>query len=229
MVLLSLDWDAWSASTEHVFDSPLWGSRDTEADRVDRWRERARKRALRADGWDVLQSDFPLLGDPLALLAYRGVPTTVTWTHADAWTWLGDVDGDGEDVVNVDSHHDLYSLSGDPARVRPGNWAGLALARGRVRNYTCVYPAWHEGVRVAEGFDLDRTREELRAALAPDVLERVTLTRGEPLPDPARVKAVLLVQSPSWTSPAHDDLFTRVARELGARELSPALRRPWTP
>lgn len=225
-MLLSVDWDYYSGAADEVFDGPLWGTADHERDRLDLWRERARRRLPEADGWSVLNADFPLYGDPLELLAYRGLPTFVTWTHADAWRWLDD--WPERDVVNLDSHHDLYSLSGDPGRVRPGNWAGRALEHGKVRHYTCVYPAWHEGVRVAEGFDLSRTWEEVRAATDRSLWPHMTLTRGAALPAPADVEAVLLVQSPSWTNPAHDDLLARLVRELAATPLAATLTRPWS-
>ncbi len=224
-MLLSIDWDYYAGAVEHVFDGPLWGTRDRDEDRVLAWQRRALSREPGATGWDVLTAEFPLLGDPDELLAYAGCPTSVSWTHADAWPWLQA--HPERDVVNLDSHHDLYSRSGDPARVRPGNWAGLALASGLARTYRCTYPAWHADTRVAEGFDLDRTQGELAGRLAPEVLARVTLARGELLPDPGDVEAVLLVLSPSWSNPAHDARFHEISRRLGARELAPVPSRPW--
>lgn len=226
-MLLSLDWDYYSGSAEHVFDAPLWGSPDREADRAARWRERALGRDPQARGWEVLARDFPLYGDPRELLVFQGRPTFVAWSHAHAWTWLERFPGRA--VLNFDSHHDLYSLSGDAARVRPGNWAGLALASGRAARYACVYPAWHAQVRVAEGYDLSRTWGELEGKLARGLWPRLRLSRGEALPAPAEVEALLLVQSPAWTNPAHDELFFELARTLGAEALSAPILRPWAP
>ncbi|MDL2343281.1 arginase [Deinococcus sp. MIMF12] len=224
-MLLSIDWDALSGTRELVFDAPIWGTRDREEDRVEAWRERARRRG--GQGWEGLTADFPLYPGGEALERYAGIPAHVTLTHADAWDWLAAFPG--ADVLNVDSHHDLASLSGDPARVRPGNWAGLALASGRVRRYTCLYPAWHAEVPVAEGYDLERTWGEVAPLLAPGVRDRVTLRRMDDpaagLPDPAEVAALLLVQSPAWTSPAHDPAFFRLARKLNAAPLTPPLDR----
>lgn len=226
-MLLSLDWDAFSGTRELVFDAPIWGTRDREPDRLEAWRERARKRDPGAPGWTALDADFPLYPGWEGLERYAGIPATVTLTHADAWTWLEAFPG--QDVLNVDSHHDLASLSGDAGRVRPGNWAGLGLRAGLIRRYTCLYPDWHAGLPVAEGFDLARTWDEVASLLPPEVLERVTLRRmddpGAGLPDPARVTAVLLVQSPAWTSPAHDPVFFGLARTLRAVPLTPPLSR----
>lgn len=224
-MLLSVDWDCYSASVEHTFDSPLWGSPDREADRLDRWRERALRRAPAAQSWSPLERDFPLLGDWAALKRYAGRPAHLAWSHTHARDWLALYPG--RPVLNLDSHHDLMSTSGDPARWRPGNWAGLALAQGLMSHYTCRYPDWHAGIRVAEGFDLARTGAELAARLPPEVLARVTLERGPALPDPAEIEAVLLAQSPAWTSPAHDPALLDLAAALGAQPLSPPLDRPW--
>lgn len=220
-LILSVDWDAFSGTRELVFDAPIWGSRDREEDRLEAWRERARQRG--GHGWEALAADFPLSPGWEALERYAGLPAHVTLTHADAWDWLAAYPG--ARVLNVDSHHDLASLSGDPARVRPGNWAGLALASGRAGRYTCLYPDWHAGLPVAEGYDLDRTWGEVAPLLAPDVLDRVTLARGLSWPDPAEVAALLLVQSPAWTSPAHDPAFFGLARRLNAAPLTPPLER----
>ncbi len=220
-LLLSVDWDAFSGTRELVFDAPIWGSRDREEDRVEAWRARAQRRG--GGGWAALAADFPLYPGWEALERYAGIPTHVTLTHADAWNWLAGFPG--AQVLNVDSHHDLASLSGDRARVRPGNWAGLALAAGRAGGYTCLYPDWHAGLPVAEGYDLERTWGEVTPLLPPDVRERVTLARGLRWPDPAEVTALLLVQSPAWTSPAHDLAFFRLVRALGARPLTPPLER----
>lgn len=224
-LLLSIDWDAFSGTRELVFDAPIWGTRDREEDRLQAWRDRARRRG--GPGWEGLAADFPLYPGGEALERYAGVPAHVTLTHADAWTWLEAYPG--AHVLNVDSHHDLASLSGDPARVRPGNWAGLALASGRARQYTCFYPGWHAALPVAEGHDLERTWGEVAPLLAPGVLDRVTLRRMDGpsavLPGPAEVTALLLVQSPAWTSPAHDPAFLRLARVLDASPLTPPLDR----
>ena len=225
-MLLSVDWDFYSGTLKHVFDAPLWGTPDREFDRLERWRERARKRDFQANGWEVLASDFPLFGNPRELLAYAGLPTFVAWSHAHAWEWLERYPN--RDVLNFDSHHDLYSKSGDFARVRPGNWAGLALKRGLVLHYTCVYPSWHQEVRVSEGYDLERTWEEVRAHLDSQLWPRVTLSRASALPRPAEVESLLLVQSPAWTSPAHDEAFLDVGKELRAEEISAPHRRPWS-
>ncbi|WP_216325943.1 arginase [Deinococcus aestuarii] len=226
-MLLSLDWDAFSGTVPLVFDAPIWGTADREHDRLAAWRDRTRRRDPRAPGWTALAADFPLYPGWEALERYAGLPATVTLTHADAWTWLQD--HPGEDVLNVDSHHDLFSLSGDPSRVRPGNWAGLGLRAGLIRRYTGLYPDWHADLPVAEGFDLGRTRGEVGPRLPSGVLERVTLRRmdhpGGGLPDPSGVSAVLLVQSPAWTNPAHDGAFLNLARCLNAVPLTPPLDR----
>lgn len=225
--LLSVDWDAFSGTRELVFDAPIWGTRDREADRLDAWRDRAVKRGGR--DWSVLEDDFPLYPGWEALRGLAGVPAFVALSHAEAWAWLQRFPG--RDVLNVDSHHDLVSFSGNGTRVRPGNWAGLGLRGGLIGRYTCLYPAWHAGLPVAEGFDLDRTRAELAELLPGDVLARVTLARSGAGPGGGLeailggVEAVLLVQSPAWTSPAHDAAFFEVAGALGGETLSSPLRR----
>lgn len=226
-MLLSIDWDAFSGCVPLVFDAPIWGTRDRAYDRLGAWWDRARKRDPQAPGWTALEEDFPLYPGWEVLECYAGIPASVTLTHADAWDWLAHFPP--EDVLNVDSHHDLASFSGDPARVRPGNWAGLGLRAGRVSRYTCLYPDWHTALPVTEGFDLERTRAELVPLLPPDVLDRVTLTRmpapGAGLPDPSLVTALLLVQSPAWTNPAHDAVFWGLVRALRAEVLTPPLDR----
>ena len=229
--LLSVDWDAFSGTRELVFDAPIWGTRDRAYDRLEAWRDRAVKRCGR--DWSVLEEDFPLYPGWETLPGFAGVPACVALSHAEAWAWLHRFPG--RNVVNVDSHHDLVSFSGDGARVRPGNWAGLGLRAGLIGRYSCVYPAWHAGLPVAEGFDLDRTRAELGGRLPADALERVTLTRAGDTPAGrpwggvegilGGVEAVLFVQSPAWTSPAHDGAFFEVARALGGETLSDPLRR----
>ena len=238
-MLLSVDWDAFSGTREGIFDAPIWGTPDRAYDRAGAWAARARRRAGEAwtpGDWSALEGDFPLYPGWEALRAYRGVPSWVTLSHAEAWPWLERFPG--EAVLNVDSHHDLASLSGDPERLRPGNWAGLALRRGLIRQYTCAYPAWHAGLPVAEGYDLARTEGELAglgARLGPDLRARVRLRRlGEPVgggresglwPAPERVRGLLLVQSPAWTSPAHDATFWALAQTLGAEVIEPPLHR----
>ena len=214
-MLLSLDWDAYSGCAEHVFDAPIWGTPDREHDRLEAWRGRARKRG--GTGWDVLDADFSLYSGWEKLAGYASVPAFVTLSHAAAEVWLPLYPG--REVLNIDSHHDLYSQTGDPGRWRPGNWAGLGLAAGLLRRYTVRYPDWHTGLAVAEGYDPARTRRELEAALPPELLAQVTLERGPALPDPAEVEAVLLVQSPAWTSPAHDAAFFRLLDALDAAPL----------
>ncbi len=224
-MLLSIDWDAYSACRDLVFDAPIWGSRDRASDRSEAWRARALKRDPQAQGWEALDQDFPLLGDWQALKRYAGRPAFVAWSHAHAWSWLEQFPG--RDVLNVDSHHDLYSGSGDPARLRPGNWAGLGLAAGLISTYTISYPAWHAALPVAEGHDLGRTWDELRAHLADEALRRVHLRRDLTLPPKHEVEALLLVQSPSWSSPAHDPAFEALAALWGATPLSGPYVRPW--
>ena len=224
-MLLSLDWDAFSGCRELVFDAPIWGTPDRQADRVAAWQARALKRGAAARGWEVLSQDFPLYPGYQALEQYAGRPAYLAWSHAHAWRWLERFPG--REVLNLDSHHDLYSLSGDPERIRPGNWAGLGLRSGLIERYTVSYPAWHADVRVAEGFDLSRTQAEISAHLDAALLTRLALRRDAPLPDPAEVEAVLLVQSPAWTSPVHDEDFAALAGTLKAQPLSQPYLRPW--
>ncbi len=220
-MLLSIDWDAYSGTRELVFDAPIWGTRDLEPDRLAAWRERVWKRG--GQDWATLDADFPLFPGWQALAQYVGVPAFVALSHADAWGWLERFPG--RDVLNIDSHHDLASFSGDALRVRPGNWAGLGLRAGLIRRYTCLYPEWHADLPVAEGFDLGRTRAEVLPLLPPGVLERVTLTRALPLPPPEEVETLLLVQSPAWTNPAHDTEFLALAQQLNCETLTGPLRR----
>ncbi|MBZ9713935.1 arginase [Deinococcus multiflagellatus] len=229
-MLLSVDWDAFSGTRELVFDAPIWGTRDREEDRLAAWTARAQRRGGEGDPaapWAALDADFPLYPGWAALRAYAGVPTWLTLSHADAWAWLERFPGHA--VLNLDSHHDLASFSGDPARVRPGNWAGLGLRSGLIRQVNTLYPHWHAGLPVAEGFDLARTWTEVSPLLPADLHGRVTLTRqaapGAGLPDPAEVRALLLVQSPAWTSPAHDPALRELAGALRAQVLVPPLWR----
>ncbi|GGL81980.1 hypothetical protein GCM10010840_19730 [Deinococcus aerolatus] len=224
-MLLSIDWDAYSGTRELVFDAPIWGTRDLERDRLAAWQARAQKRG--GQDWTALDDDFPLYPGWEALRQYAGVPAFVALSHADAWGWLRQFPG--QDVLNIDSHHDLASRSGDALRVRPGNWAGLGLRAGLIRRYTCGYPGWHAALPVAEGFDLERTRAEVAPLLPPEVLARATLGRDLPLPLPAQVTALLLVQSPAWTSPAHDAAFFELAQHLHCVPLTQPLRRPSAP
>lgn len=217
-MLLSIDWDAYSGCRELVFDAPIWGSPDREEDRTQRWRERAVKRG----GWEALSEDYPLYDGWQALEAYAGRPTFSAWNHAHAWEWLTLFPA--QDVLNVDSHHDLYSQSGDPSRLRPGNWAGLALESGRIRRYAARYPTWHAGLPVSEGYDLARTRAELTGHCGA-WLPRVQLERSGELPPVSEVKALLLVQSPSWTNPAHDEAWLSLLKCLRAQALSPSYDR----
>ncbi|WP_261664793.1 arginase [Deinococcus sp. Marseille-Q6407] len=227
-MLLSIDWDAYSGTRELVFDAPIWGTADRDADRLERWRERARKRSQQRGGsgagWDALADDFPLYPGWEALARYAGLPAFVTLSHADIWPLLERF-GPGQEVLNIDSHHDLTSFSGDGIRLRPGNWAGLALGAGLAAHYECRYPLWHAELPVAEGFDLARTRAELEPLLPAEALARVKLTRSAALPDPAEVTALVLVQSPAWTNPAHDREFWELAGTLGAETLVSPLRR----
>lgn len=228
-MLLSVDWDAYSGTRELVFDAPIWGIPDRDWDRVGTWEARAARRRKEAPDWAALAQDFPLYGGWQALEQYAGCPAFVTLSHADIWPLLER--WPGQPVLNIDSHHDLGSLSGDRARLRPGNWAGLALQQRLAARYECRYPLWHADLPVAEGYDLDRTRSELAALVPAPVLERVILSRtglgqAEPeLPPPPEVTALVLVQSPAWTNPAHDREFWKLSQALGAEVLQRPLRR----
>ncbi|MFB9991850.1 arginase [Deinococcus oregonensis] len=233
-MLLSIDWDAYSGCADLVFDAPIWGTRDLPTDREEAWQARTVKRRPEAQDWTPLDADFPLYPGWEALERYAGCPAWVTLSHADAWGWLQEQaqgGGAAHDVLNIDSHHDLASRSGDATRVRPGNWAGLGLGARLIGRYTCLYPAWHTALAVAEGFDLERTHSEVRGVLPPDLLSRISLRRmahaAHGLPDPADVTGLLLVQSPAWTNPAHDPAFWQLADLLGAQEVVPPLHRVW--
>jgi hypothetical protein len=220
--LLSVDWDYFSGSLEHIFDSPLWGSPDLKFDRCDRWRERVRAR--RGSSFEVLRHDFPLFGKPLLLSRFVGVPTVAVSSHDAAHGLLETLHC--LRVINLDSHHDLFSSSGDPNRVRPGNWAGLALEQDLIESYSCIYPTWHADVRVSEGFDLKRTWSELGARAW---RERVSLSRDASVLDSLEPSFILLVLSPSWSNPLFDSIFFELARGLNA-EIEPGLAcRSWTP
>jgi hypothetical protein len=201
-----------------VFDSPFWGSRDTTFDRSEAWVARALKRG--GSTFEALREDFPLSGNPLELKKLIDLPCYATVTHSDAYGLLEQLQI--KNVINLDSHHDLFSSSGDPQRVRPGNWAGLALERGLISSYTCFYPAWHENVRVTEGFDLARTNLELSSRLSGF---NFSLQRGMPDLEKAQFEAVLLVQSPAWTNPLYDSVFLELCQVLNATFTSPLLER----
>jgi hypothetical protein len=221
-VLFSVDWDYFVGSADLVFDSPLWGTRDTAHDRDTAWSARAVKRG--GDSFEILRADFPLLENPRGLDGLAGLPCYACVTHSDAYALLERLGV--RRVLNLDSHHDLYSSSGDPQRVRPGNWAGLALERGLLDTYTCRYPPWHAGLRVAEGFDLARTRAEL-----PKYLEQfnITLERTDLSTLPDGLEAVLLVQSPAWTNPLFDANFLELCEALNAQFLESPLERHFKP
>ncbi len=223
-MLLSVDWDAFSGTRELVFDAPIWGTPDREADRLEVWRARMHKRG--GTDWSSLEDDFPLYPGWRALEQYAGVPTWVALSHAEAWSWLEFFEP--QEVLNIDSHHDLTSFSGDGTRLRPGNWAGLALAAGRITRYTCEYPAWHATLPVAEGYDLERTRSEVAALLPPQLMPRVRLLRADRAsrwPGRHELSGILLVQSPAWTSPAHDPAFQELHHVLQAQVMTPPLVR----
>ncbi len=211
-MLLSVDWDYFSGCIDHVFDAPIWGTRDTDFDRTEAWRIRAAKRN------GNLSTDFPLLEDWRWLLQFSGIPTFATISHSDAYGLLERLNCSS--VTNLDSHHDLFSLSGDPTRIRAGNWAGLALKHGLIQSYTCVYPAWHEHIRVAEGYDLERTRSEL-GSITQARLERTALADLEL----GGITSILLVQSPAWTNPEHDPFFLELCSGLRANFLEMPLKR----
>ncbi len=220
-MLLSVDWDYYSASAELVFDSPLWGSKDTGFDRGEAWNVRVSKRG--GSSFETLREDFPLLGDFNDLERLAGVPCYATVNHADAFGLLERLGCQG--VINLDSHHDLYSLSGDPARLRPGNWAGRALEDGLISAYTCLYPLWHAGVRVTEGYDLERTRSELPPRFSAFNLE---LRCEIPTLQPSDFEAILLVQSPAWTNPLYDADFLKLCHNLKAEFITLPLERHFT-
>lgn len=229
-MILSIDWDAFSGCRPLVFDAPIWGTPDQPADRTQRWRQRALGRDPQAQSWDVLGEDFPLYPGWQAIRQYAGLPACVAWSHAHAWSWLERYPGRA--VLNIDSHHDLYSgsgpyIGGDPGKLRPGNWAGLGLRCGLIGRYTVQYPGWHTELAVAEGFDLARTEAEVQAAFTGALLSRLHLTRSDAWPPPADIEAVLLIQSPAWSSPAHDPAFLALAQVLNAEVLSAPYQRRW--
>lgn len=210
---------------EHVFDSPFWGTPDLGFHRLERWQQLSLKRNPRAQGFEPLCADFPLLEKPEALLQFAGLPVFSALSHESAWAWLEKFPNETE-VWNLDSHHDLYSQSGDGGRLRPGNWAGLALEAGRISRYTCLYPNWHVGVRLTEGFDLGRTRDEINQAWKPALMERVQLARGA-LPNGLKPSSVLVVQSPAWTNPFYDPVLEKILEKLKAQPITPLMTRNW--
>lgn len=229
-MILSIDWDAFSGCRPLVFDAPIWGTPDRPADRTERWRQRALRRDPLATDWRALEGDFPLYPGWEGIEQYAGLPACVAWSHAHAWSWLERYPGRA--VLNVDSHHDLYSgsgpsIGGDPSQVRPGNWAGLGLRAGLIGRYTVQYPSWHTELAVAEGYDLARTEQEVAARVRTEQLSRIHLSRADKLPPPAATEAVLLVQSPAWSSPAHDPAFLALVAALSAEVISAPLLRPW--
>jgi hypothetical protein len=208
-MLLSIDWDYSSGCGEQVFDAPIWGSTDSAFARAEAWQQRLEQRN---GDLERFAADFPLFGDWAWAKKHRGVPTYATLSHADAYALAKSLGMTR--IINLDSHHDLYSGGGDVARLRPGNWAGLALQHGIIAHYTCVYPAWHQHLPVSEGFDLERTWSEINGRFSPS---QVTLTR-QPLQslDCADLQAIILVQSPAWSSPQHDPMFFELCQSLGA-------------
>lgn len=225
-MLLSIDWDAFSGTRELVFDAPIWGTADHEDDRLEAWRKRVAKR--NGTDWTALEHDFPLYSDWQQLKQYAGIPSYITLSHADAWTWLNQYQEHGpQQIINIDSHHDLVNLSGDQERIRPGNWAGLGLKRGLIKTYHCIYPQWHSDLPVAEGFDIERTWQEIRPLLPQHIHPTIHLTRVHSWPDAKQITAILLVQSPSWCNPAHDWALNKVAQWLQATPLIPPLERPY--
>jgi hypothetical protein len=215
IMLLSIDWDYFSGCVEHVFDAPIWGTKDTDYDRIEAWEVRALKRN------GDLSKDFPLFDDGLELLKLEGIKTYATLSHSDAYEFIKQLKISS--VLNLDSHHDLFSLSGNPKNLRPGNWAGLALEHGLIQTYTCVYPVWHQEVRVAEGYDLERTRSEIGTRFDSYALklERKSLSELEL----KEIDSILLVQSPAWTNPEHDQRFFEICEALKAEYLQRPLRR----
>ena len=108
----------------------------------------------------------------------------------------------------------------------------MALEHGLISSYTCTYPAWHENVRVTEGFDLSRTKLELPERFRRGWSETIpytipSLQRGMPKLEPAHFGAVLLVQSPAWTNPLYDSKFLELCQGLNAEIISPILERPF--
>ena len=226
-MLLSVDWDFYAGANEHVFDSPLWGSPDLEYHRFERWQELARKRG--GSSWKVLREDFPLFGNPLELLKFFGLPCYVALSHDSGFEWLEQVSqASPQPLLNLDSHHDLYSSSGDTTRIRPGNWAGHALERGLISHYTCIYPRWHAEVAVSEGYDCERTWTEIGARFSRTQVTLERVSSPEQAIVPSDISSLLLVQSPAWTNPLYDVVFLELCRKLQAQVLSPPMARAWS-
>lgn len=213
-MLLSIDWDAYSGTREFVFDAPIWGTPDRQFDQYEAWQVRKARR----DNERLFQEDFPLYDGWQALLEWN-VPTFAASSHASAYEWVKQ--WPNRHVLNIDSHHDLYSQSGDTQRVRAGNWAGLALLHGLIRSYTCQYPNWHGQLAVAEGYDLERTHAEIADVLSLELRKYIQLQRSDLLPDPKSVEALILIQSPAWCNPMHDRYFLELVSVLNAEIIEP--------
>jgi hypothetical protein len=76
---------------------------------------------------------------------------------------------------------------------------------------------------VAEGFDLNRTWQEIGGRFGQDVLQLER--QGIETVGLSGFTAILLVQSPAWTSPNHDAAFLELCNGLNARFLEPPLVR----
>ena len=77
-LLLSIDWDAFSGTRELVFDAPIWGTRDREEDRLQAWRDRARRRG--GPGWARSPADAGSViptGTSGCAYAYKSFPTGI--------------------------------------------------------------------------------------------------------------------------------------------------------
>lgn len=221
---LSVDWDYYTGMREHVFDSPFWGTSDGEYQRHDRWLELCHTRG--GTPFECLREDFPLYGDPLELLQFMGLPCWVMLSHESAYSLL-EHKNTSRTLINLDSHHDLYSSSGNPQIIRAGNWAGHALTRGLISNYTCIYPQWHSQVMMTEGYDLERTWQEMGEHTVGRCFDRqkVHLERQEPTDlTLLEISGIFLVQSPAWTNPLYDPIFFELCEKLQARVWGEGLR-----
>lgn len=230
-MILSVDWDTFSGCREFVFDAPIWGTADLEFDRLKRWNERVIKRGGRpyeppyqAESWRVLDDDFPLYDGWQSLMHYQGIPTFAVLSHDDIWPILERFRH--LPVLNIDSHHDLYNQNGPQTSLRPGNWAGLALEADLISYYTCQYPVWHAHLPVSEGYDLTRTWDEIRQHTQERLRKYdIFLTRANKWPISSQVTVLILVQSPSWTNPKHDEQFIKIVKTLNATILTKLLIR----